>query len=579
MNKLFFLSFLLMVPLLLFAQTPPLIKKIELTGQHAYTTKTIYHTLQLNVNTPFDSTKIELGIQNLLQQYRNDGYLQTQIEWSWQPPVLKVMINEGKRAVISEITLQGNNSIQDRRILKIMDTRPGKIFQEAVFLQDIDAILRLYENNGFPYCEIAPADFQLSAAGDSLLFALRIDENDLIKIKDIRIAGNTITRSRVIRRIMRIKMGEIYHQDKIDAAYQRLINIGFFAEVQPIQLLQGEGKNDGILLVRVREGKTSRLNGAVGYMPSTDQQDGYWTGLFMLSIQNLVGTGREVTVEWNRKDAYSSFAHFGYREPWVLGSPLAVGVDLQQTIQDSLYTKRHAQLILEIPITESLTGGLQFAAEEVIPGTQLDNPIIRSNKTLTGGSLTWDTRNSLYNPDRGTYYRLTANYGKRKYKPKDDQLSRENASEIILTSRVEQYFPTFRRQAAAVSLNGKIITSSEETIPIHEQFRLGGTLSLRGYKEDQFRGEYVGWSNVEYRFLLTRQSRFFLFLDTGFYYYQQLDEATDPAKVNEFDGFKVGYGLGLRVASRLGIIGIDYGLGEGDGFLDGKIHFGLEEIF
>ena len=40
-----------------------------------------------------------------------------------------------------------------------------------------------------------------------------------------------------------------------------------------------------------------------------------------------------------------------------------------------------------------------------------------------------------------------------------------------------------------------------------------------------------------------------------------------------------GYGLGIRFDTPLGIMGVDYGLGKGDSFSEGKIHFGITSQF
>ena len=39
------------------------------------------------------------------------------------------------------------------------------------------------------------------------------------------------------------------------------------------------------------------------------------------------------------------------------------------------------------------------------------------------------------------------------------------------------------------------------------------------------------------------------------------------------------YGFGIRIETRLGLFGVDYGLGEGDSFLQGKVHVGLVNWF
>ena len=109
-------------------------------------------------------------------------------------------------------------------------------------------------------------------------------------------------------------------------------------------------------------------------------------------------------------------------------------------------------------------------------------------------------------------------------------------------------------------------------MPITDQFRFGGARTLRGYRENQFNGSKVAWANLEYRYLLARRSRVFVFLDSG-YYWRRLDSG------ESVEGYKLGYGFGLRIETGLGIISVDYGLGEGDGILAGKVHVGLINQF
>jgi outer membrane protein insertion porin family len=106
-------------------------------------------------------------------------------------------------------------------------------------------------------------------------------------------------------------------------------------------------------------------------------------------------------------------------------------------------------------------------------------------------------------------------------------------------------------------------------------FRLGGTNSLRGYREDQFLGARILWTNLEYRLLLTRRTFAFLFFDTGYY----LREADVERNILKSEDFLYGYGLGLNIETGLGVLGVSFALGEGDSFSDGKIHFGLVNEF
>jgi len=73
---------------------------------------------------------------------------------------------------------------------------------------------------------------------------------------------------------------------------------------------------------------------------------------------------------------------------------------------------------------------------------------------------------------------------------------------------------------------------------------------------------------MEFRYLLGKDTRFFLFTDYGyvensFYRYGKL----------------FGFGFGLRIATRLGLFGFDYGFGYQERLrnpLEGIVHFGIE---
>jgi outer membrane protein assembly factor BamA len=111
---------------------------------------------------------------------------------------------------------------------------------------------------------------------------------------------------------------------------------------------------------------------------------------------------------------------------------------------------------------------------------------------------------------------------------------------------------------------------SGDIVPASEQIRFGGARTLRGYQEDAFRGTLVAWVNAEYR-LISGKSRVFAFCDFGAF--QRLETS------GWVRGTRWGYGFGLRIDTKAGLFGIDYGLGEGDGVMRGKVHVGLVNRF
>jgi len=114
----------------------------------------------------------------------------------------------------------------------------------------------------------------------------------------------------------------------------------------------------------------------------------------------------------------------------------------------------------------------------------------------------------------------------------------------------------------------KFIFTTNDTISTYEKYSFGGYGSLRGFVDNQFISSIYGILSLEYRYLLSRDSRAFIFADYGY--------------CKEHKNL-LGVGLGVRLRSRIGIIKIDYGIGYQDGTwtnpLQGTIHFGLETGF
>ncbi|NUN69292.1 MAG: hypothetical protein HUU02_06230, partial [Bacteroidetes bacterium] len=104
---------------------------------------------------------------------------------------------------------------------------------------------------------------------------------------------------------------------------------------------------------------------------------------------------------------------------------------------------------------------------------------------------------------------------------------------------------------------------------------LGGTTTVRGYRENQFFAAQFAYITAEYRFLTGRASSFFGFGDLG--YFSRPSDALRGTAGQERSLY--GYGAGARIETALGIMNISYALGEGDSFSTGKVHVGIMNEF
>jgi outer membrane protein assembly factor BamA len=139
---------------------------------------------------------------------------------------------------------------------------------------------------------------------------------------------------------------------------------------------------------------------------------------------------------------------------------------------------------------------------------------------------------------------------------------------------VELFYETFSRQVAALGLHGRELRSDD--IEVSDLYRFSGTNTMRGYRENQFLGSRIVWTNLEYRFLMAKRSFFFGFFDFGYYYHPAIAKSNITSSS---ENAKYGYGIGMRIETGLGIIGVSFALGKGDSFSQAKLHFGIINDF
>ena len=570
-------------PYVVKAESGTRVNSIDITGNRFHSDGDILRIMNTAPGKIFSSEILGQDLSSILQLYKDGGHFLSEVkilnlgfdEDSSQVDIF-LHIDEGAEQKVGTISVRGNTRFRDDEILAAFDTRPGKSYNDAVLERDIEGILNRYEESGYPFCRVEPGQFRVNEE-HNIDFNLNIVEGPQVWIGDIIVSGNETTKDFVVLRETRLKKGELFRGSEIAAAQKRLERLGYFSKVSPFSVELANEDTVAIVII-LEEGRTSMVNGVVGYNPAQGNQEGYITGLIDFSAANLLGTGRRIDARWHRRDPYSSNLGFGYEEPWILGTPLRVGVTLEQVDQDSSYVLTRAGLALGAELGHNLSGGVRLGWDRVVPDSTGGAFLARSTKYTAEVQASYDTRDNRWNPRRGLCYRTSVEYGRKRNRATPTvSPERLKVRTSKFTLDLEHFVPTFRRHVIALALHGREFRSGEKPVPVSEHFRLGGASTLRGYREDQFNGTRVAWSNLEYRYILASRSRAFLFFDLGMYYRDQLNP--DTGTLETVDRRKFGYGLGFRLESRLGIIGLDFGLGEGESFSQGKIHFRLENQF
>jgi outer membrane protein insertion porin family len=109
-----------------------------------------------------------------------------------------------------------------------------------------------------------------------------------------------------------------------------------------------------------------------------------------------------------------------------------------------------------------------------------------------------------------------------------------------------------------------------------DRVRYGGTKSMRGFREDQFRLAGFALTSIEGRWMLSSSSYLYSFV-SGAYTWTPDKLGTRNNKLDYSTLFSSGFGISYRV--RPGILNVSYAVSNDDSWLNGKIHFGITNSF
>jgi outer membrane protein insertion porin family len=580
------LVFLLILPYSLYSQT--LINSVSFEGNDYFSQSELMVSMVSQRDKAFNRNQFLLDLKSIKDKYKEAGYLfasvkKTDLIFASDSSIvdIRILLDEGKKVTIGRINISGNNAIKTPDIIKGFETKKGDVLSGGSLNGDIKDLLAKYENLGLPFVKIKVDEISVydETTIPKLSISISIDEQERIQIDKIKIKGNEITNDKVILREIKLGKDKKITKENLDDIKARLEKLNIFEKVEDPRIYKVKNSNSAVLLIDVKEGNNNTFDGVLGYVPPANEQDkGYFTGLVNVSFRNLFGTGRRIDGRWSQQIRSTQELEFKYAEPYILNQPLSLSLAFLQRIQDSTYTRRKIDLRGDFFYSDKFTFSLFGGYDRVIPSSDSTRVFLIADSRIlySGVELKYDSRDNIFIPNSGILYRANYSYGDKKIF-NASQLGNlgylDHYSIQRYFSDIEVYFAFFKRQSLLVRLFAGEVKSDK--LEDADFFRIGGNKFIRGYREEQFLAARILSGNLEVRYALSRKGFFDAFYDFG--YYNKPEDVIN--KYPSQQGFLFGYGIGLRMETGLGVIGVNYALGKGDGFLDGKINFGIINEF
>lgn len=532
----------------------------------------------------------EAGLtEDLSSIYALGWFYDLRPEFKLVPEGVQVIYHVLENPVYKNVDIEGNTVIKKDKAASLFDLEEGKIVNLKQVNKCVQKLEEEYRSNGYILARVT--DVHMEQDG-----TLKVTVNEGL-VEGFKVKGNVKTKDYVITREMRLKVGEPFNAKDARRSMQRIYNLGYFEDVN-VKLNPGREPNSVEVEISVVEMNTGTFGIGAGYSSA----DGF-VGMISLGDKNFRGTGDKINITWEFGGEDNKNYDFTYTRPWLDSKETAATLNLYDI------TNEYADY--NIDAEEIARYDKKRTGQELTLSRKTDSEFVTYYVTLKNRKDTYKGEADGYEGDKNQYYEDQF------HKPGDidqdspyyedwmPETAAERRAENFGTTRSVTFGTVFdsrdnvydphegKRMSYSLEWGGafggdfdfvKLSTDyryyyraggenvwalnlgagyANGDMPLSQRFAMGGSDTLRGFEDDQFRGNSMLKATLEYRFPIVKRVQGVLFTDNGY--------AWDKRHEDEFDLglIKNSFGVGLRINSPLGPVKLDYGYGD-DG---GKFHF------
>ena len=529
--------------------------RIEFEGNRYFSTSLLRSRLNIapssfEIRARFSRRLLDSDVLSMKSLYAANGFLSANVEGRIQDDfggkrgdlVIRFVIQEGKQTLVSSLSVEGMKAIPEQEIRSVIGSLPGQPYSDINVATDRDNILALYFNQGFPNAQFswtaepgnspldegkaaketpakrdsekaqaAKQEYHIERA-EPMRLVYRIEEGSQIRVRRVLLTGYKRTRSRVIRREVRVKPDQPLREGDVVESQQKLYNLGIFNRVtiEPQNTGGTDPEKDVVVLVEEAKRYTIAYGGgfevqrlASSTNPTGGELEASPRGILEISKQNLTGRADSLTLKL-RGSTIQGRALLAYSVPDTFNNPnfslqATAYAEKSQDINTFSQTRYEGNLQLTEQISSRASILYRYAFREVkvsnlnIPSDEI--PLFNQPTLVSQFGVTWfrDTRDNPADATKGSFNSADASIA--------DTKIGSSASFARFFFQNSTYTPIKRSWSFARSTRIGILTPYRDTvsltfpapdkapfptvIPLPERFFAGGGTSLRGIALNQ----------------------------------------------------------------------------------------------
>jgi outer membrane protein insertion porin family len=534
----------------------------------------------------FSENLLKQDAESIKNVYSRDGFEEIAVDPSFKKDdegvniAARFAVQEGPRTIVSEIEIQGNDSIARQQLVQGLNLTPGGPFSPALLQDDRRLIESRYLERGFTSVKLEYATERIEGNRVKVLYT--VSEGQAIRVDDIHLIGSLQTRNKVVSRNITFHEGDPLSQEQLLTSQQQLYGLGLFnrVDVVPVNVNQSDAYQP--VIIRMEDGSPIILGYGGGYQDREGPR-----GTIEISHNNLFGLARSISFR-TRASFREQRGQITYKEPRLFNRDLDSFVTLfaERTRRVSFNTTRTNAALQVLKRFRTVDNYfVRYNFETVDLSDVRVNPLATGQTNLgtlklSTLSTAWlrDTRDDPIEPDQGYFNTLNLSAASRAYG--------SEANLVSFFGQNQMYRRLSQNAILATSLRLGFIVPYGVTpeVPISERFFAGGSTTLRGFGLDEagpldadsrapLGGNALIIANAELRVPVTQNLAVAPFYDTGNVFARVKD-----IKLSSFSNT---LGLGFRYKTPFGPLRVDVGfnLSPPAGFPARQIFFTIGNPF
>ena len=479
---------------------------------------------------------------------------------------VEVCYNLVEYPVLTDVEIVGSTLINKVNLAKMLKLE-RKVPNMVEINKALAGLEEEYKKNGYILARVLGVD--VTPEG---VLKVTVMEGE---IEGYKVTGHRKTKEFVILREMRQKVGEPFNQILAKRSVQRLYNLGLFEEAN-IKLNPGKDPTKVEVEVEVSEANTATIGVGAGYSDS----DGF-VGQVTYTDKNLGGRGNALSAKWEFGGKDNANYDLSFTKPWLDKKETSMTINVYRNTYEYADYDRDGHEIARYD--KRRTG-------QEVTFSRADSEYTRNYITLKNRDDKYVEPENGYSNQyyeegyRGETYGKTAeerrkeNFGTtrsisfmRVYDNRDNAFDPHHGKRNAYTFEYAGFGGdfNFRKLSADYRYYWELNPKTKHVLalnlaagyawgdmPLSQRFSVGGSNTLRGYKDDQFKGNSMLRASLEYRVPIAKKVQAVAFVDSGYAWDKRDEDAFDLSKM------KVGYGVGIRFQSPMGPIRLDYGIGD-----------------